>query len=194
MDAETKDLTNALRQNAGITIALGLAITIFGALAILTPFLTGAVVTLIVGVLMIAAGITRGIFAFKAQTFGKGLLMFVLGAVVAIGGLFVLARPLIGLASLTMVLAAFFLVDGVMEVAYAFRLRPAKGWGWLVLSGIVSGLLGVFIMYQWPFSGAWAIGILVGVRLIFTGWSVIALGASARGVIDEAESAIDASA
>ena len=115
-------------------------------------------------------------------------------AVVAIGGVFLLARPLIGLAALTMVLAAFFFADGIIEVVYAFKLRPVKGWGWMLFSGIVAGLLGVLIMYQWPVSGAWAIGVLVGVRLIFTGWSVIALGSFARGAIDEVESAADAAA
>ncbi len=194
MDTETKALSNALKENAGVTVAVGVALTIMGLLAIMAPLFTGAAVTILVGILMLAAGITRGVFAFRAQTFGKGALMFLLGGIVALGGLLLLARPLIGLASLTMVLAAFFFADGIIEAVYAFQLRPVKGWGWMLLSGITSGLFGLFIMYQWPVSGAWAIGVLVGVRLLFTGWSVIALGSLARGVIDEVESAVDASA
>ncbi len=194
MDTETKALSNALKENAGVTVAVGVALTIMGLLAIMAPFFTGAAVTILVGILMLAAGITRGVFAFRAQTFGKGALMFVLGGIVALGGVLLLARPLIGLASLTIVLAAFFFADGVIEAVYAFQLRPVKGWGWMLLSGITSGLFGFFIMYEWPVSGTWAIGVLVGVRLIFTGWSVIALGSLSRGVIDEVESAVDASA
>ena len=194
MDGDTQVVTKVLKENAGVTVALGVALILFGILAIMAPLFTGTAVTIVVGVLMIASGITRGLFAFKTQSFGKGVLMFLLGAVVAIGGVFLLARPLIGLASLTMVLAAFFFADGIIEAIYAFKLRPVKGWGWMLFSGIVSGLLGFLIMYQWPVSGRWAIGVLVGVRLIFTGWSVIALGSFARGAIDEVESAVDATA
>ena len=64
----------------------------------------------------------------------------------------------------------------------------------MLFSGIVSGLLGFLIMYQWPVSGAWAIGVLVGARLLFTGWSVIALGSAARGVVEDVESTLNASA
>ena len=193
MDTETKVLSNALKENAGVTVAAGVALAIMGLLSIMAPLFTGAAVTILVGILMLAAGITRGVFAFRAQTFGKGALMFLLGGIVALGGLLLLARPLIGLASLTMVLAAFFFADGIIEAIYAFQLRPVKGWGWMLLSGISSGLLGFFIVYEWPVSGAWAIGVLVGVRLLFSGWSVIALGSLSRSVIDEVESAVDAS-
>ncbi len=194
MDAETRVVANALKEHAGSTVALGYALVLFGILAIMAPFVTGTAVTIFVGVLMIAAGITRGIFAFRAQSFGRGLLMFLLGAVIALGGVLLLARPLIGLASLTIVLAAFFFADGIIEAIYAFQLRPVKGWGWMLYSGIVSGLLGFLIMYQWPVSGRWAIGVLVGVRLVFTGWPIVALGSVARGVVEDAESALDANA
>ena len=194
MDAETRDVANGLKEHAGITVTLGYALVIFGILAIMAPLFTGTAVTIFVGVLMIAAGITRGVFAFRAQTFGKGLLMFVLSAIIAFGGVLLIARPLIGLASLTMVLAAFFFADGIIEAIYAFQLRPVKGWGWMLYSGIVSGLLGFLIMYQWPVSGRWAIGVLVGVRLVLTGWSVIALGSAARVVVEDAESTLKARA
>ena len=194
MDAETRVVANALKEHAGSTVVLGYALVIFGILAIMAPFVTGTAVTIFVGVLMIAAGITRGIFAFRAQSFGRGLLMFLLGAVIALGGVLLLARPLIGLASLTIVLAGFFFADGIIESVYAFQMRPVQGWGWLLLSGIASVLLGFLIMYQWPVSGRWAIGVLVGVRLVFTGWPIIALGSVARGVVEDAESALDARA
>lgn len=192
-DADAKYVTTALKENAGATVAIGVALTIFGILAIMAPLFTGAAVTILVGVLMIAAGITRGVFAFRAQTFGKGVLAFLLGAIIAFAGVLLLARPLNGLASLTVVLAAFFFADGIAEAVYAFQLRPVKGWGWLLFSGVASGLLGFLIMYQWPVSGAWAIGVLVGARLIFTGWSVIALGSFARSAVDAVEAAVDVS-
>ena len=129
MDADTRYITNALKEHAGLTVVLGVALVILGVLAIMAPLFTGTAVAIFVGVLMIAAGITRGVFAFRAQTFGKGLLMFLLGATIAFGGVLLMARPLIGLASLTMVLAAFFFADGIIEAIYAFQLRPRQGMG-----------------------------------------------------------------
>jgi uncharacterized membrane protein HdeD (DUF308 family) len=100
-----------------------------------------------------------------------------------------LGRPLFGLASLTLVLAAYFLVDGIFEIIAAFQIKPKKGWGWVLFSGIAAFLLGYLIWSQWPLSGGWAIGVLVGVNLLLSGWSMIAFGGAARGIASEAQAA-----
>ena len=102
-------------------------------------------------------------------------------------GVVMLARPMLGLASLTMVLAIYFLVDGVFEIIAAFKIRGERGWFWLILGGIVSLVLAYFIWREWPVSGTWAVGILVGIRLIFAGWSMIALGGMGEAAADEVE-------
>ena len=89
-------------------------------------------------------------------------------------------QPGMALASLTLVLAIYFLVDGLVMLFAAFSVKPARGWGWLLFNGIITLLLGLLIFGQWPLSGAWAIGILVGVRLLFAGMTMIALGSSGR--------------
>lgn len=170
---------------------LGIATIIFGILAMMMPMLSGLTVAAIVGLLLIAGGIARTIFAFKAGSFGKGLLMFLFGGFSVLCGVIMLARPLLGLASLTMVLVAYFLVDGISEIVAAFKVHGERGWVWLVIGGIVSIVLAYLIWKQWPYSGQWAVGILVGVRLIFAGWSMIALGATGEAVVDDIEAAAE---
>jgi uncharacterized membrane protein HdeD (DUF308 family) len=153
----------------------GVVVIVFGTLAILAPFLTGVAVSLLVGALLVAAGIVRLVWAFKAGSFGRGLLAFLLGGVSLACGAIMLAQPLLGLASLTLVLAAYFFADGVFEIGASFAAKPAKGWGWLLFGGLVSLLLGILLLREWPFTGIWAVGTLVGIRLLFVGWGMIGL-------------------
>jgi uncharacterized membrane protein HdeD (DUF308 family) len=88
-----------------------------------------------------------------------------------------------------MILAIYFFVDGVSGVVTAFRVRPAQGWGWVLFSAIASIALGIMILRDWPVSGAWAVGTLVGVRLFFSGWSMIALGGLGEAAADVADEA-----
>jgi uncharacterized membrane protein HdeD (DUF308 family) len=141
-----------------------------------------------VAILLVAAGIVRMLWAFKAESFGKGILAFLLGGLTLGVGIVVLARPLVMLASLTLILGVYFLLDGIFDIVGAFSIKPAKGWGWMVFGGAMSILLSGLIWSQWPLSGAWAIGILVGVRLVFAGTAMIALG-TAIGIARDAVAA-----
>lgn len=163
-------------------MVFGIALVILGFLSILAPMIAGATVSVLVGIFMIAAGIARLIWAFQAGSFGKGILTFLLGGLLIVTGLAMLFRPMIGMASMALMLAIFFLADGIFEVIAAFKVKPAKGWGWLLFGGIVSVVLAGLIFWQWPFSGVWAIGVLVGVKLLFAGFAMIALGSLGRGV------------
>jgi uncharacterized membrane protein HdeD (DUF308 family) len=87
-----------------------------------------------------------------------------------------LARPAQGLAALTLLLAAYLALDGIVELILAWRLRPVEGWRWILFSGALSLLLAALLWVEFPFSGTWAIGILVGVRLLFSGFSLVGLG------------------
>jgi len=115
-----------------------------------------------------------------------GILTFVMGGLTVVAGLLVIAHPLAGLKFLTLLLIAYFVVEGLVQIAHAFSLRPISGWGWTLFSGIVSLLLGIMLWRQWPLSGAWAVGVLIGVRILFTGWSMVALGMAGREVTREA--------
>jgi uncharacterized membrane protein HdeD (DUF308 family) len=184
------EITQGLRESSRTGTALGIATIIFGLIALFWPMVSGLTVTAVVGVLLIAAGIARTIFAFKAESFGRGVLVFLFGGLSILCGVVMLARPLFGLASLTILLASYFLVDGIFEIVAAFKVRGERGWFWLAVGGIVSIALAYLIAREWPLSGAWAVGILVGIRLIFAGWSMIALGAVGEAATDELEAEV----
>jgi len=101
----------------------------------------------------------------------------------------VISHPLFGMATLALILAGYFVVDGIAEIAFSFQLKPRTGWGWMLLGGMVSLLLGLSLWRQWPISGLWAIGILVGVKLIVAGWAMIALRAALESATCESEPA-----
>lgn len=184
-------LAHGVKKNATMMMILGIVIVVFGLLAIMAPMMTGITVAVMVGFLLIAAGVLRTFYAFKAQTWGKGILRFLLGLLTLVAGLFMVIRPLTGVLSLTLLLAAYFFVDGICEIMEAFQIKPLHGWGWMLFGGIVSVLLAFMIWRQWPFSGAWAIGILVGVKLLFAGFGLTAIGAAGRGIAGRAEDAIE---
>jgi uncharacterized membrane protein HdeD (DUF308 family) len=158
----------------------GIVLLVLGVLALLAPLVAGTAVVLLVGVLVLAAGIVQLGFAFRAGSLARGLLAALLGVLTVGCGALMIAHPLLGLSFLTLLLAAYFVVSGVFEVIYAAKLRPLAGWGWMLAGGIVSVLLGVLIQMQWPMSGRWAVGVLVGVHLLFAGMALMSLAGAAR--------------
>lgn len=184
-----QEMLGTIKRHAGLGMALGIGIVIAGVLAVISPFIAGLSVTIAVGVLMIATGVSRLFLAFKMGTFGRGLLMFVLGALTLVAGGYLVARPGMGLATLTLVLAAYLFVDGLFEIIYAFRLRPIKGWGWRLFSGIAALVLGVMIWRQFPVSGMWAVGTIAGIHMIFAGSSMASLSRAARSAAKQAQEA-----
>jgi len=161
-------------------MAAGIAIAIAGVLALLSPFIAGLSVAIAVGVLLIASGVSRLFLAFRLGSFGVGLLVFVLGVLSIVIGGYMVSRPGMALATLTLVLAVYFFVHGVFEIIWAFRLRPIKGWGWTLFSGVAALALGIMIWRQFPMSGMWAVGTLAGIHMIFGGSSVTSICSGAR--------------
>jgi uncharacterized membrane protein HdeD (DUF308 family) len=176
------DLAEHIRRNAGWLIFLGVSLMLLGLLSIAAPLVTGIAIAYVVGFFILCSGITRILFAFRAHQWGLGILAFVLGALGIVAGLLTIAHPALGLSFLTLLLAAYLCVTGITESMLAFRLRPHRGWGWALASGLAALVLGAMIWGQWPVSGSWAIGLLVGINILFTGSSLMGLGMAARQV------------
>ena len=118
------EFADAAKAGGRNTTIFGVIAIMLGILAMLTPGLTGISVVLIVGVFVVAGGIVRMIWAFKAGSLGKGLLMFAIGGLTLLCGLALVANPLFGTGFLTIVLAAYFVIDGIFETVGGSRLRP----------------------------------------------------------------------
>ena len=171
----------ALSRNWGWLLALGILMIILGVVAMAAPVVATIAIQVMLGWLLVISGIAEGIHAFMVKEW-RGFLLELLSAVLYLGvGLLLLVDPLKGAVALTLILAVFLLVEGIFKIITALRVREHRGWGWLLASGIVSVVLGVLIWKQWPTSGLWVIGLLVGIQLLFTGWSLVMLALVARG-------------
>ncbi len=181
-EQSAREIAGAVQRSSRMMTVIGTLTVLLGVLCLAVPFVAGMAVVRVVGFLLIMGGVMRSILAFKAGSFGKGLLALLIGVVTLIAGVLIFAQPLRGLTTLALILAAYFVVDGFSEIAVAFRAKPNPGWTWLLLGGAVSLVLGVMIWRQWPVSGTWAIGTLVGIKLIFAGWAEIAMAAAAKAL------------
>lgn len=188
------ELSDIARAPSRVGTGWGFAVMLLGVLAVMTPFVSGVAVTAFVAVLITAAGLTMTMYAFKAGSFGKGLLQFLFGGITIVCGVAMFVTPMLSMWTLTGLLMVYFLVDGIFAIFSGVKGRPAPGWGWVTISGIVSIVLAVLLYREWPDSGTYAVGLLVGIRLIFTGWSIAMLGMLGDATVDVVADAVEEAA
>jgi uncharacterized membrane protein HdeD (DUF308 family) len=160
----------------------GIVLLILGLLAILVPQVASLAVTILLGWLFLVSGVLGLISSFWARGapgFWWSLLSAVLTIVV---GVLLLGWPIAGVLSLTYLLIAFFFIEGVASVMFAIEHRRelTDGWVWMLLSGIVTLILGVIILAGLPGTAAWALGLLVGIDMVFGGSALLAIALAAR--------------
>ena len=163
----------------------GFLMVILGLFAMFTPAVSGITVTLMLAVLLLISGLGMLMYSFSSAHFGQGMMRFLFGGITALAGIYMFTQPGMALASLTMFLAVYFVVDGIFSIIAGLRLQEEKGW--VIFNGVVTLLLGAMIWKGWPVSGLWAVGILVGVKLVVGGMVMMALesvGDSVRKEID----------
>ncbi len=183
------EISDILRAPGRAGTVWGFAVMLLGVLAVSMPFVSGVATTSLVSVLITAAGIAMTVFAFKAGSFGKGLLQFLFGGITIVAGVAMFMTPMLSMFTLTGVLMVYFVVDGLFAIYNGVKGRGTPGWGWVTISGIASIVLAVLLYRQWPDSGTYAVGLLVGIRLIFTGWSIAMLGMLGDATVDAIEDA-----
>jgi len=177
---------NAVKSAGTGATVFGVISIIAGMLCMLAPGLTGLSVITFIGVLVLMGGIARMIWAFGAGSLGKGLFGFAIGALTLLCGIGLLANPLLASGFLTILLAVYFIVDGITEISAGMQRRPLPGAGWLIFGGIVSVLLGIMVWSQFPLSGILAIGVLLGIKLFFVGIIMVTGGSAIRTFAKEA--------
>ena len=186
VSGKVTDWVDDAKKNAGKIRLLGVVTAIAGLLALIWPWISGLAVTVVVGAALVVGGVARLIAAFSAGSFGRGTLAFIGGGLTLVTGVILMARPGFGLSALTLMIGAYLLVDGIFGAVLAFQVRPEKGWGRMLFSAIMAFLLGILLLAEWPLSGLWAIGTLVGINLIMAGFSMISIGSAARKAEKEA--------
>jgi uncharacterized membrane protein HdeD (DUF308 family) len=169
-----------LHQASGWSITWGVLLIVFGILAVAQPLLAAVAVNALVAWLIVLAGVVHLFLAFHTRGAGSFIWKLLVGlAYIAFGG-YLLVHPLLGVASLTLLLASLFLIEGVLDIVLYAKMRPARGAGWVLFDGLVTLLLSGLIWVHWPSSSAWAIGTLVGISMIMSGVSRVMMSMAVR--------------
>jgi uncharacterized membrane protein HdeD (DUF308 family) len=155
----------------GLMIVGVLAIVV-GCIAILVPAVASVGTAIFIGWILLVAGAFLVAAAFSAHSVGSLLLRLVWAALTVIVGIWLIVEPHNGTLTLTFVLGVYFLFMGITRVTIAFLGRGQPNAGWVGLSGVCGLLIGVLVLAKFPSSADWAIGLLVGIDLIFAGWTL----------------------
>jgi uncharacterized membrane protein HdeD (DUF308 family) len=174
--------SDLVRRGSTLSMLWGVSLIILGMLAIASPMIAAVAVNAMIAWLIVLAGVVHLVVAFHSREAGSVIWRLLVGlAYICFGG-YLIARPAVGVVSLTLVLASLFLVEGIFNIVQYFRAPSALRSGWFLIDGIVTLLLGLMIYMQWPSSSAWAIGTLVGVSLIFSGVARVMVSSAVRKV------------
>jgi uncharacterized membrane protein HdeD (DUF308 family) len=156
-------------------LLLGCVMVLAGLAAIAFPLLSTITAKIALGWIFVISGAAIIMHAFAAGDWRGFFWNLLIGLLhLSVGGYLALL-PLTGILTLTVLIAALLIVDGLLEVGMALRIRPHAGWGWVLVSGLVALAAGVLIALQLPNSATWTIGLIIGIKMIFAGWSFIVL-------------------
>ena len=172
----------SLHQHWVLFLVEGVVLLVLGATAIVIPPLATLAATLVLGWLFLVSGVV-GLFTTFMMRHAPGFWWSLISAALAVlVGSLLLARPVSGAFSLTLVLIAFFVIEGVASIMFALEhKRELSGrWGWMLASGVVDLLLALMILAGLPSTAAWALGLLVGINMVFGGAALIAMALHAR--------------
>lgn len=170
------------RKHRWLFIVQGVLMVLLGMAGLAVPMLATLAVELMIGWLFLFSGIMGLVAMFSARGVGALLWTMLASVLSGITGLFLLARPVAGALSLTIVLAAYLLAQGVLLFVAALEARKLLpgAWGWLLVNGLVDVALAALIISGWPLSAAWVLGVVASVNLICSGVSLLMLAAASR--------------
>lgn len=174
--------SDIVRHASTWSILCGVLLIVFGMLAVGSPVLAAVAVNAVIAWLIVLAGVIHLVLAFHAHRAASLLWKLLVAIAYVFFGVYLIAHPALGVASLTLVLGSLFLVEGIFDIALFFQMRTAGGSSWILVDGIITLLLGLMIYLQWPSSSNWAIGTLVGVSLIISGATRLMLSLTVRKV------------
>jgi uncharacterized membrane protein HdeD (DUF308 family) len=175
-------ITQSVREHWVLFLVEGIVLIVLGVLAIIVPVLATIAVAIFIGWLFLISGVVGLITTFWARH-APGFWWALLSAVIGIAaGLVLLAWPVSGAISLTLLLIVFFIIEGVASIMYALEhKRELSGrWGWMLTSGIIDLILAGIILVGLPGTATWALGLLVGINMLFGGSAMVAMALHAR--------------
>lgn len=172
--------SDMVRQASTVSILWGILLIVCGMFAVALPLLAAVAINGLIAWLIVVAGVVHLFLALHAHGAGSKIWKLLVGLAYLFFGGYLIVHPLLGVSSLTLLLAVLFLVEGVLDIVLFVRMRPLHGSSWVLIDGLITLALGAMIYLQWPTSSAWAIGTLVGVSLIISGVSRVMLSLVVR--------------
>lgn len=183
---DVQQLRSVFRETVGhhwvLFLSEGVALLVLGTLAIIVPALASLAATLVLGWILLLSGIVGLIATIRARH-APGFWWSLISALIGVAaGALLLGWPLRGMFSLTAVLIAFLILEGVVSILYALEhgRGPSGRWGWMLASGILDLVLGGILLAGLPGSAVWALGLIIGINMIFGGWALVAMALAAR--------------
>lgn len=167
-------------KEASRLIWLGVGLLIIGIAALVFPVVSTLAATLFVGWVFVFSGAVTLYGSFSVRGTGPFFGALLLGLLSIAAGVYTLARPDVGAASLTLMLGALFMVQGAYEMVFAFELRSTKAWGWLAVSALASIVLSLAILSGWPGTSLVTLGVLIGVNFVSSGLAYLLVGIGAK--------------
>ena len=167
---------DALRAKWRWIVALGVVYVLAGLIALSSVVLATIAKVLVVGIMMLVAGVSEVINAFQVKSWSKFLLWILLGVLYVVAGVLTLENPFLAAIVLTLVLGATLVASGVTRIVLAFNMKDGAHWTWIVLSGVVTLVLGMTILSGWLISSVYVLGLFLGIDLIIVGASWVRLG------------------
>jgi uncharacterized membrane protein HdeD (DUF308 family) len=175
-------VARSIHEHWGLFLAEGIILVLLGLIAIIVPPIATLAFTIIIGWIFLISGILGLVTTFMARG-APGFLWSLISAIIAIAaGVVLLLWPISGSVSLTLVLIAFFVIEGIVSIMYAIEHRNqlTGQWMWMLISGIIDLILAAIIFAGLPGSAFWALGLLVGINMVFGGAALIAMALAAR--------------
>jgi len=170
----------SLRAKWGWIVALGVVYVIVGLVALGSVVTATVASVLVVGIMMVVAGIAEVINAFQVRTWGKFALWLLLGGLYIVAGIATFGNPLLAAVLLTFLLGVALVVSGGTRLILAFGMKESAPWIWVVVSGAITLILGLVILARWPVSSVYVLGLFLGIDLVVAGASWISIGLDLR--------------
>ena len=165
-----------LNKAAKWLLIIGILVIVVGIIGLVYPQQFGEFSAGLIGIFLVIGGFLRMIFAGATGTFGNMLLRWLLALLMVVAGVWVISNPEMGLQGLTLIMGIYFIIDGIMTIFYSFSLRSFGAGSYLLINGLLSIAIGVLIFSKWPESSEYAIGIYLGIKLIFDGAALAITG------------------
>jgi uncharacterized membrane protein HdeD (DUF308 family) len=187
-----RSVRHAVRLHWRLFLAQGIIITVLGVFAVVWPQISTVAVDVYVGWLFLVSGAVGLAVLFFAPTVSAFLWSLLTAALSLLVGILLLWHPIEGAISLTLVLIAFFIVEGIFQIAASIGYRDAfpESWGWMLVSGIADLVLAGLIVSGWPGTAGWALGLFVGINLISSGIATTMVAVTGRRIVRMAEKAL----